>query len=92
MGGFAGHLHRFRSTDVPVVDPSADKMDDKEAGVVASPADHDTHTDSDTDKIEEDAQLGVQSIQALTKVWTRNDIILAYITYAPLPFPSRPPS
>jgi hypothetical protein len=91
MGGFAGHLHRFRNTDVPIVDQSAEKMaDDKEVGAVASPADPSIHTDSDTDKIEEDAQLGVQSIQAVTKVWTKNDIILAYITYASLPFQDGP--
>ena len=79
--GFSGHLHRFRSADLPVVGNTADKMNDKETGVVANKADTSVHSDSDTDKISDDAQLGVQSIQAVTKVWTRNDIILAYVTY-----------
>ncbi|KAK3997897.1 putative siderophore iron transporter [Cladorrhinum sp. PSN332] len=34
----------------------------------------------DSDAISLDAQAGVQDIEALTKVWTKKDIILAYIT------------
>ncbi|KAK4166929.1 putative siderophore iron transporter [Cladorrhinum sp. PSN259] len=35
---------------------------------------------SDSDAISLDAQAGVQDIEALTKVWTKQDIILAYLT------------
>lgn len=49
------------------------------AGAPAKSCD-DAATNTDSDAISVDAQAGVQDIEALTKVWTRKDIILAYIT------------
>ena len=47
----------------------------------------------DRDEISPDAQAGVQDVEALAKVWTRNHLILAYITYVNrLPHPVVCPS
>jgi hypothetical protein len=39
----------------------------------------DVSTDSDTDEISVDAQPGVQDIEAVTKVWSKTHLVLAYI-------------
>ncbi|KAK4183552.1 putative siderophore iron transporter [Podospora australis] len=78
-----GPLSRQRPLDnVPVVEPSEKTSHDKEANVVNS---HETgvktgaDVDCDSDAISLDAQPGVQDIEALTKVWTKADIIIAYV-------------
>jgi len=48
---------------------------DKEVGV----KNQDVSTDSDTDEISVDAQPGVQDIEAVTKVWSKTHLVLAYI-------------
>lgn len=39
----------------------------------------DKSSDSDDEAISPEAQAGVQAIEAMTSVWTRRDLILAYI-------------
>lgn len=52
--------------------------DEKNVGpAVSNPVGH--GDGSDTDKISEDAQLGVQKIEATTKVWTKTALIVAYV-------------
>lgn len=55
---------------------------EKEAGETQMPVktSTDIHDESDSDQISADAQTGVQAVEALTKVWTRNNLILAYVT------------
>lgn len=42
-------------------------------------ADADYNTDSDHDSIDKEAQVGVQNIEATTKVWSKKALIFAYI-------------
>ncbi|KAK0721309.1 major facilitator superfamily domain-containing protein [Apiosordaria backusii] len=69
--------------NVPVVEPAPEvgekAASDKEANVVNTEGVKESFAD-DSDVISVDAQRGVQDIEALTKVWTRQDIILAYVT------------
>lgn len=47
----------------------------------AAPVDTNLETDgveSDSDRISQDAQAGVQKIEATTKVWTKTSLIVAY--------------
>lgn len=51
--------------------------DEKNLGpVVSNPVAH--GDESDADKISEDAQAGVQKIEATTKVWTKTALVVAY--------------
>lgn len=50
---------------------------DKEVGIKNQ--DVATDGDSDTDQISADAQSGVQDIEAITKVWSKAHLIIAYI-------------
>lgn len=75
-------LSRQRPLDnVPVVEPSEKTSNDKEANVTSNEAGNKTASDVDfdSDAISLDAQPGVQDIEAFTKVWTKSDIIVAYI-------------
>lgn len=75
-------LSRLRPhSNVPVVEPEVDEKaaSDKEANVVNTEGVKESVAD-DSDAISLDAQRGVQDIEALTKVWTKQDIILAYVT------------
>lgn len=75
-------LSRQRPLDnVPVVEPSEKTSNDKEANITSHEAGNKTASDVDVDSdaISLDAQPGVQDIEAFTKVWTKSDIIVAYI-------------
>jgi hypothetical protein len=47
----------------------------KEAGATTD----DVVSDSESDSVSKDAQAGVQAIEATTSVWSKRDLILAYI-------------
>ncbi|KAF4556482.1 Hypothetical protein D9617_1g083600 [Elsinoe fawcettii] len=55
--------------------------DEKDAAVKASDAASDSHSDDDAgdEKIDEHAQYGTQAVQAMTHVWTKRDLVLAYV-------------
>ncbi|KAK2788989.1 MFS siderochrome iron transporter 1 [Emmonsiellopsis sp. PD_33] len=62
--------------DQPVVDTqSPQNPDDKEAGVDPQYQ----ANSSDDDSISQEAQPGVKDIEAITKVWSRNHLIAAYV-------------
>ncbi|KAI1110177.1 siderophore iron transporter mirB [Nemania sp. NC0429] len=71
----------FRSvvaSEQPVVEETSPPLPgDKEAGLVTekTPSERDT----DEDSIDKDAQVGVQNVEAMTKVWTKRDLYIAYI-------------
>lgn len=72
----------FRSViarEKPVVEEPSPRLDDKEVGVATEQAP--SEPDTDDDAIEKDAQVGVQNIEAMTKVWTKRDLYIAYILY-----------
>ncbi|KAI1182311.1 siderophore iron transporter mirB [Nemania serpens] len=71
----------FRSViaqEKPVVEDPSPRPDDKEAGLATEQAPS-SDPESDDDNIEKDAQTGVQNIEAMTKVWTKRDLYIAYI-------------
>lgn len=59
---------------VPTAEIPKDAFD-KEPGVTAQ----DTGSESDGSSPDPDAQAGVQGIEAMTSVWSRNHLIAAYI-------------
>lgn len=72
----------FRSViaqEQPVVEKPSPRPDDKETGVTAEQTA--SEPDTDDDSIDKNAQAGVQNIEAMTKVWTKRDLYLAYILY-----------
>lgn len=71
--GFKSPLERFRSTDIPVAEGVA-PIPDKEAAV------QNNVSPEDSDQISADAQAGVQGVEAMTKVWTKSNLVLAYVT------------
>jgi len=53
-----------------------ENVSDKETGVVAG----DVHSDTDSDhKVEPEFQHGVQASEATTIIWTKRDLIIAYV-------------
>jgi hypothetical protein len=58
----------------PSDSPKAEQEGDK-----TSPGVH-INSDSDGESFTSDAQGGVKDIEALTSVWTKRDLILAYIS------------
>ncbi|KAI0901048.1 MFS general substrate transporter [Annulohypoxylon nitens] len=74
-----GPLARFaRPTEVPVEEKPAPDSHDKEAGVIDSQPHH-SDAESDPEAIDTTAQAGVQKMEATTKVWSRSNLILAYV-------------
>jgi hypothetical protein len=72
----------LRPSEAPVAEqevPSEKTANDKEANL-ASNAVNAADTDRDSDEISVNAQAGVQDVEAFAKVWTRRDLILAYVT------------
>jgi hypothetical protein len=65
----------------PVVEEKT-RPDDKEGGLATEQPPSSGEKDSDVDSIDKDAQVGVQNIEAITKVWTTRDLYLAYVLYA----------
>lgn len=77
-------LRKFRTVDVPVAENEAateERINDKEAAV-ANDIVQQPSSETDSEQISADAQAGVQAVEALTTVWTKNNLILAYVTYA----------
>ncbi|KXX78249.1 Siderophore iron transporter mirB [Madurella mycetomatis] len=69
-----------RPTEAPVAEqevPTEKTATDKEATVANGTATSDA---DDSDAISVNAQAGVQDVEAFAKVWTRRDLILAYVT------------
>ncbi|KAI0181568.1 MFS general substrate transporter [Hypoxylon sp. FL1284] len=74
-----GPLARFtRPTEVPVVEEKPRPENDKEVGVVDNQP-RGSDGEGDSDAIDANAQAGVRKIEATTKVWTRSNLILAYV-------------
>lgn len=71
-------FHNIRPTAAPVAEEHQGELDidNKGAGVAAD--DSPSLNDSE-EEISKDAQVGVQKVEALASVWTRNDLIAAYI-------------
>jgi hypothetical protein len=72
--------------EAPVVEqevPREKVANDKEANITNDGAHPPSDTDRDSDEISLDAQAGVQNAQAFAKVWSKQQLILAYITYVP---------
>ncbi|KAK3690258.1 major facilitator superfamily domain-containing protein [Podospora appendiculata] len=78
-----------RFTPAPVVEDVQEKAPggkEAEAGVIRDKETNANYNDDSTDRVDDsdaislDAQKGVQDIEAMTKVWTRNHLILAYVT------------
>jgi len=63
----------------PVVadnDYPVEKVSDKEAGLTVGGG----HSDTDSDhKVETDFQHGVQAVEATTIIWSKRDLIIAYV-------------
>lgn len=58
----------------------ADKAgEDKEVNIDSDAVHTTSDGDPDSDDISVNAQAGVQDIEALTKVWTRSHLLLAYV-------------
>ncbi|KAI1388968.1 MFS general substrate transporter [Hypoxylon trugodes] len=73
-----GPLARFsHPTEVPVEEKTRPE-NDKEIGVVDNQP-RTSEADSDPDTIDAQAQAGVQKIEATTKVWSRSNLIMAYV-------------
>lgn len=71
-----------KTGDVLASDVAAEKTfdaSDKEAGVAATTTSQDHHHESDDESIDKDAQAGVRAIEATTSVWSKRDLIIAYI-------------
>ncbi|KAI2611137.1 MFS general substrate transporter [Hypoxylon fragiforme] len=75
-----GLLSRFsHPAEVPVPETTTPVRDDKEGGTVNNEPRGSETTDHDVDAIDADAQAGVKKIEATTKVWSRSNLILAYL-------------
>jgi len=55
--------------------------DDKLGATGTSDATGDSASDDEMTKVDTSAQRGVQNVQAMTLVWSKRDLILAYIMY-----------
>ena len=53
--------------------------DDTSKDVGVKSQDVPTDSDTDADEISLDAQQGVQNIEAITKVWSKTHLVIAYI-------------
>lgn len=79
-------LHKLGRPAAPadIVEEVQHNPNDKEAAVgttsAANASDPGAETDS-SQEISKEAQAGIQRVEAMTKVWTRNDMYMAYITY-----------
>ncbi|KAI1339940.1 major facilitator superfamily domain-containing protein [Xylariaceae sp. FL0016] len=62
-----------------VPEKTANAVDDKEGGLVTEQGPTREGSDSDVDAISKEAQRGVQKIEATTKVWSKQHLILAYV-------------
>ncbi|CAJ2511705.1 Uu.00g073300.m01.CDS01 [Anthostomella pinea] len=62
----------------PVVEKTVPETD-KEAGLVTEQNPISDSESADVDAISADAQAGVQKIEAVTKVWSKNHLIAAYV-------------
>ncbi|KAF2222251.1 siderophore iron transporter-like protein [Elsinoe ampelina] len=58
-----------------------ERRGEKDAVVNGMDAASDSHSDADSidEKIDVDAQYGTQAVQAMTHVWTKRDLVLAYL-------------
>jgi hypothetical protein len=71
---------RFQNVPVPEQTPEmTEKLKaDKEAGVITT----EHPTDIDADNVPDaEFQRGVQQIEAITSVWSKRDLIAAYVLY-----------
>lgn len=79
-------LHKLGRDAAPadIVEEVQHNPNDKEAAIAEQSHPNTTEPGHETDSSEEiskEAQAGIQRVEAMTKVWTRNDMYLAYITY-----------
>lgn len=68
--------------EVPVVEQETphEKAADKEANIASNAVNTPSETERESDEISLNVQAGIQDIEAFAKVWTKRDLILAYIT------------
>jgi len=57
----------------------AGPVDEKLGATRSSDATADSASDEELTKVDTTAQRGVQNVQAMTQVWTKRDLIIAYI-------------
>jgi hypothetical protein len=72
-----------RPTEAPVAErevPAEKTAADKEAAITNDGAKTPGDDSYDSDAISVNAQAGVQNVEAFAKVWTKRDLILAYVT------------
>jgi hypothetical protein len=72
-----------RPREAPVVEedlPREKGATDKEAGIASDALRSPSDIDHDSDAISVDAQAGIQDVEALAKVWTKTNLIVAYVT------------
>ena len=72
--------------EAPVVEqevPREKVATDKEANITNDAVHSHSDTDRDSDEISLNAQAGVQDAQAFAKVWSKKQLIMAYITQVP---------
>ncbi|EAA30758.1 MFS general substrate transporter [Neurospora crassa] len=78
-------LHKLGRPAAPadIVEEVQHNPNDKEAAVGTTSATNASDPGAETDssqEISKEAQAGIQRVEAMTKVWTRNDMYMAYIT------------
>ncbi|KAJ4287132.1 MFS siderochrome iron transporter 1 [Collariella sp. IMI 366227] len=68
--------------EVPVVERETphEKAGDNEANIASNAVKTPSEAERESDEISLNAQAGIQDIEAFAKVWTKRDLILAYIT------------
>ena len=75
MNFFTSRRAAAHAVEEPTVDHSGNEKSNDPETVVQQRGEDGT----ETDEVSLDAQKGVQKIEATTKVWTRRDLIIAYI-------------
>lgn len=78
-------LHKLGRDAAPVdiVEEVQHNPNDKEAAVGEKSTTNESDPGHETDssqEISKEAQAGIQRVEAMTKVWTRNDMYMAYVT------------
>ncbi|KAK3952381.1 major facilitator superfamily domain-containing protein [Pseudoneurospora amorphoporcata] len=78
-------LHKLGRPAAPadIVEEVEHNPNDKEAAVGEKSASNESDPGAETDssqEISKEAQAGIQRVEAMTKVWSRNDMYMAYIT------------
>ena len=71
-------LQRLKNSDAGETDRNVSIAESEKPAAHAKT----TPVDSDADSIDKEAQAGVQKVEATTFVWSKRDLIMAYILYS----------